>query len=110
MAVHGSGLQTLLLDDGHIIALFTTLFIFGIVVYAESVRVEIPLSHARVKGARGRFPVKLIYASVLPMILVRAVQANIQFLGNSSISSGRGCPRGSGVTRRGSAPAGSSTM
>jgi preprotein translocase subunit SecY len=55
--------------------------IFVIVVYAESVRVEIPLSHARVKGARGRFPVKLIYASVLPMILVRALQANIQFLG-----------------------------
>ncbi len=42
---------------------------------------EIPLSHARVKGARGRFPVKLIYASVLPMILVRALQANIQFMG-----------------------------
>jgi len=75
------GLQNLLFDPGNILALFTTLFIFGVVVYAESVRVEIPLSHARVKGARGRFPVKLIYASVLPMILVRALQANIQFLG-----------------------------
>ena len=64
-----------------LIAIFTTLSIFVIVVYAESVRVEIPLSHARVKGARGRFPVKLIYASVLPMILVRALQMNIQFLG-----------------------------
>jgi preprotein translocase subunit SecY len=64
-----------------IIAIFTTIAIFSIVVYAESVRVEIPLSHARVKGARGRFPVKLIYASVLPMILVRALQANLQFLG-----------------------------
>ncbi len=79
--VAGDGLYTLLLQDGHIIALFTTLLIFGIVVYAESVRVEIPLSHARVKGARGRFPVKLIYASVLPMILVRALQANVQFIG-----------------------------
>jgi len=79
--VSGAGLQTLLIGDGHIIALLTTLLIFGIVVYAESVRVEIPLSHARVKGARGRFPVKLIYASVLPMILVRAVQANVQFMG-----------------------------
>ncbi|QLK27107.1 preprotein translocase subunit SecY [Natrinema zhouii] len=79
--IGGSGLQTLLIGDGQIIALLTTLLIFGIVVYAESVRVEIPLSHARVKGARGRFPVKLIYASVLPMILVRAVQANVQFMG-----------------------------
>ncbi|GGL26202.1 preprotein translocase subunit SecY [Halarchaeum grantii] len=64
-----------------LLPIFTTLLIYAIVVYAESVRVEIPLSHARVKGARGRFPVKLIYASVLPMILVRALQANIQFVG-----------------------------
>ncbi|NHN59756.1 MULTISPECIES: preprotein translocase subunit SecY [Halorussus] len=77
----GNGIQYLLLDGGQLLALVTTLLIFGIVVYAESVRVEIPLSHARVKGARGRFPVKLIYASVLPMILVRALQQNIQFLG-----------------------------
>ncbi|MFP8888671.1 preprotein translocase subunit SecY [Natrialbaceae archaeon A-CW2] len=77
------GFNTLFIADGggQLLALATTLLIFGIVVYAESVRVEIPLSHARVKGARGRFPVKLIYASVLPMILVRAVQANIQFMG-----------------------------
>ncbi|MGM0371884.1 MAG: preprotein translocase subunit SecY [Halobacteriota archaeon] len=70
-----------LLIDGQILAIITTVLIFSVVVYAESVRVEIPLSHARVKGARGRFPVKLIYASVLPMILVRALQANVQFLG-----------------------------
>ncbi|MGA9401767.1 preprotein translocase subunit SecY [Haladaptatus sp.] len=75
------GIQYLLFGGGQIIALATTILIFIVVVYAESVRVEIPLSHARVKGARGRFPVKLIYASVLPMILVRALQANIQFLG-----------------------------
>ncbi|WP_266078260.1 preprotein translocase subunit SecY [Haladaptatus caseinilyticus] len=77
----GEGIQFLLIGQGQLIALITTVLIFAIVVYAESVRVEIPLSHARVKGARGRFPVKLIYASVLPMILVRALQANIQFLG-----------------------------
>jgi len=64
-----------------LLPIITTLLIYVVVVYAESVRIEIPLSHARVKGARGRFPVKLIYASVLPMILVRALQANIQFLG-----------------------------
>ncbi|CCQ34047.1 Protein translocase subunit SecY [Halorhabdus tiamatea SARL4B] len=77
----GSGMIDLLFNQGMIIPLITTVLIFVIVVYAESVRVEIPLSHARVKGARGRFPVKLIYASVLPMILVRALQMNIQFLG-----------------------------
>jgi preprotein translocase subunit SecY len=77
----GGLLNVLTSETFGLIPLVTTLLIFSIVVYAESVRVEIPLSHARVKGARGRFPVKLIYASVLPMILVRALQANIQFLG-----------------------------
>ncbi|WP_440764621.1 preprotein translocase subunit SecY [Natronorubrum sp. DTA7] len=90
--VSGDGLYTLLLGEGQIVALLTTLLIFSIVVYAESVRVEIPLSHARVKGARGRFPVKLIYASVLPMILVRALQANIQFMGQILNSQWAGMP------------------
>ncbi|WP_135823870.1 preprotein translocase subunit SecY [Halorussus ruber] len=89
----GEGIQYLLLGGGGILALVTTVLIFAIVVYAESVRVEIPLSHARVKGARGRFPVKLIYASVLPMILVRALQANLQFLGRILYSQlGSGMP------------------
>ena len=79
--VGGAGLADLFIGPGQLLALITTILIFVTVVYAESVRVEIPLSHARVKGARGRFPVKLIYASVLPMILVRALQANIQFFG-----------------------------
>ncbi|WP_439027053.1 preprotein translocase subunit SecY [Haloarchaeobius sp. DT45] len=86
-----SGFAQFLGSEGQIIALATTIIIFTIVVYAESVRVEIPLSHARVKGARGRFPVKLIYASVLPMILVRALQANIQFLGRG-LNSAVGLP------------------
>ena len=79
--IGGRGIQQLLLSPGGVLGVFTTVLIFVVVVYAESVRVEIPLSHARVKGARGRFPVKLIYASVLPMILVRALQANVQFAG-----------------------------
>jgi len=77
----GGGMEALLFNQGSVVAILTTIFIFVVVVYAESVRVEIPLSNTRVKGARGRFPVKLIYASVLPMILVRALQANLQFLG-----------------------------
>jgi len=84
--IGGSGLQELLIGTGNIVPLLTTVLIFVVVVYAESVRVEIPLSHSRVKGARGRFPVKLIYASVLPMILVRALQANIQLIGQVLVS------------------------
>ncbi len=64
-----------------ILALVTTVAIFFLVVFVESTRIEIPLAHSAVRGARGRFPVKLIYASVLPMILVRALQANLQMIG-----------------------------
>jgi len=65
----------------NLLAFVTTIAIFLIIVYVESTRIEIPLAHAQVRGARARFPVKLIYASVLPMILVRVLQANIQMVG-----------------------------
>ena len=73
--------KVLFLYNAGILALFSTIAIYLMVVYVESTRIEIPLAHAAVRGARGRFPVKLIYASVLPMILVRALQANIQMVG-----------------------------
>ncbi|MXR52566.1 preprotein translocase subunit SecY [Halovenus sp. WSH3] len=97
-----AGIQDVLLGPGGqfqvgLLAVFTTFAIFGIVVYAESVRVEIPLSNTRVKGARGRYPVKLIYASVLPMILVRAVQMNIQFIGRILNDQWAGMPAWLGV-------------
>ena len=75
-----SGFEWILIEGG-ILALITTVVIILFVVFVESTRVEIPLAHSAVRGARGRFPVKLIYASVLPMILVRALQANIQMIG-----------------------------
>jgi preprotein translocase subunit SecY len=69
------------LVTGGIMALVSTIVIILMVVYVEATRIEIPLAHSRVRGARGRFPVKLVYASVLPMILVRAIQANIEMIG-----------------------------
>ncbi len=66
----GSGLIFLLLQGG-ILALITTAVIILLVVFFEGTRVEIPLAHAMARGARGRFPIKLVYASVLPMIFVR---------------------------------------
>jgi len=75
-----SGLERIFIDGG-ILALLSTIAIVLFVVFVESTRVEIPLAHSAVRGARGRFPVKLVYASVLPMILVRALQANLQMVG-----------------------------
>jgi len=69
------------LFEHHLIALISTIAVFFIVVYLESTRLEIPLAHSMARGARGKFPIKILYASVLPMILVRALQASIQGFG-----------------------------
>lgn len=60
-----------------LIALISTIVIFFIVTYLESSRIEIPLAHGRVRGARGRYPIRLIYASNIPVILMSALLANV---------------------------------
>ena len=60
-----------------IIPLLGTIAIFLIVVYTESSRIELPLAHGKVRGARGRYPIRLIYASNIPVILMAALLANI---------------------------------
>jgi len=63
--------------DNAIVPLIGTILIFLIVVYAESSRIELPLAHGKVRGARGRYPIRLIYASNIPVILMAALLANI---------------------------------
>ena len=60
-----------------IVPLLGTLFIFFLVVYVESSRIELPLAHGKVRGARGRYPIRLIYASNIPVILMAALLANV---------------------------------
>ncbi|MCJ7572303.1 MAG: preprotein translocase subunit SecY, partial [Candidatus Thermoplasmatota archaeon] len=60
-----------------IVALISTIIIFLVVVYAESSRIELPLAHSNVRGAIGRYPIRLIYASNIPVILMAALLANI---------------------------------
>ncbi len=74
----GGGYEVILLGEPNpLVALVSTIFIFLLVAYAESTRVELPLAHGMARGARGRYPIKLIYASVIPVILVAAVLANV---------------------------------
>jgi preprotein translocase subunit SecY len=60
-----------------IIALLGTLLIFFIVAYFQSSKVELPIAHERVRGARGRYPLQLFYASNIPVILATALLANV---------------------------------
>jgi len=58
----------------------TTIAVFLIVIYAEGVRVELPISYARYRGFRGRYPIKLLYVSNLPVIFASALFANVYFI------------------------------
>jgi preprotein translocase SecY subunit len=58
---------------------FTTIAVFLIVIYVEGVRVELPISYARYRGFRSRYPIKLLYVSNLPVIFASALFANIYF-------------------------------
>ena len=64
-----------------ILGLITTLIIFIIVVWFEGTRVEIPLQYKGYRGFKGKYPMKLLYVSNIPVILVNALYANILFFG-----------------------------
>jgi len=59
----------------------TTLGIFLIVIWFESTRVEIPLAYKGYRGFKGKYPMKLLYVSNIPVILVNALYANFLFFG-----------------------------
>jgi protein transport protein SEC61 subunit alpha len=72
----------LLVRDGinpSLLSLGVTLVIFFLVLYMESVRVEIPLQYAKYRGMRAKYPIKLLYTSNIPVILAQALFANIIF-------------------------------
>jgi len=75
--VNGGFERIFLLQVNPIVALLGTIAIFLFVVYAESSRIELPLAHGLARGARGRYPIRLIYASNIPVILMSALLANI---------------------------------
>ncbi|MBI2575927.1 preprotein translocase subunit SecY [Candidatus Woesearchaeota archaeon] len=60
--------------------IFTAL-VFVMAVYAQAMKVEIPLSFGRVRGHGIRWPLSFIYTSNIPVILVAALMANLQLWG-----------------------------
>ena len=63
------------------IGLLATIIVFAMVIYLDSMRVEIPVQHAKYKMPY-RYPLKFMYTSNIPVILVSALFANIYFISN----------------------------
>jgi preprotein translocase subunit SecY len=62
-------------------ALIATILIFLVVVWVQSLKVEIPLSFGRIRGYGVKWPLSFFYASVIPVILTAALIAQLQMLG-----------------------------
>jgi len=59
-------------------AIVVTILLFLIVVWAQSLKIEIPLSYDRLRGYSMKWPLQFFYASVIPVILTAALIANLQ--------------------------------
>lgn len=61
-----------------ITVIITTALIFFTAVWAQGLKIEIPLSFDRVRGYGVKWPLAFFYASNIPVILVAALVANVQ--------------------------------
>lgn len=59
-------------------AILATILVFLVVVWAQAIKVEIPLSFGRIRGFGMKWPLSLMYTSNIPVILTAALLANIQ--------------------------------
>jgi protein transport protein SEC61 subunit alpha len=75
-----------------LVGLIATIVIFVIVIFLETVRVEIPLQYSKYRGFKGKYPIKLLYVSNIPVILVQALYANALFFGQILYNAFQGNP------------------
>lgn len=55
-----------------------TVLLFFLIVFFQSVNVEIPLSFGRVRGQSMKWPLNFFYSGVIPIILISALAANLR--------------------------------
>jgi protein transport protein SEC61 subunit alpha len=60
--------------------LLATVFVFGVVIYLQGFRVEIPMKSNRFRGQQASYPIKLFYTSNMPIMLQSALVSNIFFI------------------------------
>jgi preprotein translocase SecY subunit len=56
-----------------------TVVMILVLVYIEGIRVELPITSTKYRGFQGVYPIKLLYVSNIPVILVSALGANVTF-------------------------------
>lgn len=62
-----------------------TILVFLAVVYAESVKVEIPIAFERIRGMVPKLPLKFFYVSNIPVIFASALIINVQLFAGAAL-------------------------
>jgi protein transport protein SEC61 subunit alpha len=57
--------------------LLATILIFGVVIFFQGFRVDLPVKSTRYRGQQGTYPIKLFYTSNIPIILQSALVSNL---------------------------------
>ena len=77
-------------DPLALVPIMSTFAVFSAVVYMQSMRVEIPLTFGNVRGFGQKWPLKFIYTSNMPVILIAALVSNVQIVG-TTLAGQEGC-------------------
>ncbi|HDP74111.1 MAG TPA: preprotein translocase subunit SecY [Candidatus Woesearchaeota archaeon] len=75
LALRSADATTALLE---LSAIFFTVVVFLLAVYAQAMKIEIPLSYRKVRGYGIRWPLSFIYTSNIPVILTAALFGNLE--------------------------------
>lgn len=67
-------------DEPTMLGLVATIIVLLIVIFFENLKVEIPLSYAKYRGFRSNYPIKFLYVSNIPVILVSSLFMDIYFI------------------------------
>jgi preprotein translocase SecY subunit len=80
--VSGQGISSVFIRTSQFPSAFTfvmTIAVILFITYIEGIRVEVPITSVKYRGFQGVYPIKLLYVSNIPVILVSALTANISF-------------------------------
>ncbi|KAI8973259.1 SecY subunit of pre protein translocase [Mycotypha africana] len=67
-------------DLTNMMDLIATLVTFGLVIYVQGFRIELPVKSNRMRGQRASYPIRFFYTSSMPIMLLSAVYANIHLI------------------------------
>jgi preprotein translocase subunit SecY len=70
----------------YLLPVLTTALVFVIVIYAQGVGIDIPLTFSAMRGFGRTWSLKFFYTSNIPVILVAALIANVQLMGHFGVS------------------------